>query len=138
MLELMAALAISAVILGAMGGLLINGSRAYGRVDQYSELQDNGRVGLEMLTRDFKSSRQVTWIGEGEVRMIGVEGSSIVYRVSNGVLYRVVPGTSNPVCMQVAEFTVEEAFSDLLKVKLITENQEARYLLETQVMRRGD
>ncbi|NLV17291.1 MAG: hypothetical protein GXY50_08810 [Syntrophomonadaceae bacterium] len=134
----MAALAISTVIIGAMGGLLINGSQAYGRVDRYSELQENGRTGMEMIARDFKSSRQVVRISDREISIIGAEGASVIYRVSNGTLYRAVPGTSNPVCMQVEEFRVEEVFPDLLKVKLITENHGDRYILQTQVMRRSD
>ncbi len=138
LLELLAVLAITGVIIAALGGLLLSGYRACQRVDYLSEIQENARVGLEMMIRDIKSCRSINQVNDDSFSLIGSDGSKLSYQVSAGTLYRAGKGTSNPVCNEAKELLIKRILPDLLEITLITGNQEYDYHLTTRVKRVTD
>jgi len=138
LVELLAALAITGMIIAALGGLLLGGQRACQRVDLRSEIQESARVGLEMMIRDIKSCNSLKDVNADRLVMTGSDGSMIEYRVSSGILYRAVSGKANPVANQVQGLTMHEVLPDLLEVSLTTGNGDFRCQLKTRVKRMTD
>jgi prepilin-type N-terminal cleavage/methylation domain-containing protein len=138
LIELLAALAITGMVIASLGGLLLNGQRACQRVDHRSEIQESARVGLEMMTRDIKSCQSLKEVSTDRLAVVGRDGSSLGYHVSSGTLYRSVRGVANPVANQVQSLTVREVLPDLLEVSLTTGDEEFRCQLKTRVKRMTD
>ncbi len=138
LLELLAALAITGMVVAALGGLLLNGFRACQRVEARSEVQEAARVGLEMIARDIRSCQSLREITEDRVIMNGADGSRLEYFVSSQTLYRSIRGVSNPVANQVQDLSFREVYPDLVEVSLTTGDGEFSYPLRTRVKRMTD
>ncbi|NLW45212.1 MAG: prepilin-type N-terminal cleavage/methylation domain-containing protein [Syntrophomonadaceae bacterium] len=138
LLELLAVLAITGMVIAALGGLLLNGFRTCRRVDACSEIQEAARVGLEMIARDIRSCRSLKEVRENRLIMAGPDGSRLEYHVSSQTLYRSIRGVSNPVANRVKELSFRELQPDLVEVSLITGDEEFTYPLKTRVKRMTD
>jgi prepilin-type N-terminal cleavage/methylation domain-containing protein len=132
LLELLAALAITGMVVSAMGGLLLNGQRASQRLDFRSEYQESARVGLEMMARDIKSCRSLDVVSTNQFSLIGSDGSKVSYWVTSGTLYRSAKGATNPVVNGVLDLAICEALPDLFEVSLTSGNKEFSYQLTTR------
>lgn len=133
LLELLAALAITGMVIAAMGGLLINGQRACRRVDSRSEMQESARVGLEMMARDIKSCRTLEEINGDRLGLVGSDGSKVSYRVASATLYRSAKGAVNPVANEVKSLIFCEVLPGLLEISLTTGDEEFSCQLKTRV-----
>lgn len=138
LLELLATLAITGVVIAAMGGLLLNGQRANQRLDSRSEFQESARVGLEMMARDIKSSRNLDEVNIDRFSVIGSDGSKVSYRVTSGTLYRAAKGATNPVVNGVKSLAACEILPGLLEVSLTTGDEGFSYQLTTRAGVRAD
>lgn len=138
LLELLAALAITGMVMAALGGLLLSGQRACQRVDDRSEIQESARVGLEMMVRDIKSCRSIVEVNADSLNLVGNDGSTVRYQVSTGTLFRSAKGAANPVSNEVTSLAVSEVLPDLLEVSLTTGEKEFSYQLTTRVKRMTD
>lgn len=138
LIELLAALAITGMVVASLGGLLLSGQRACQRVDHRSEIQESARVGIEMMTRDIKNCLSLKEISADRLVVVDRDGSSLGYHVSSGTLYRSVRGAANPVANQVQGLTFREVLPDLLEVSLTTGDGEFSCQLKTRVRRMTD
>ncbi|MGE5544870.1 MAG: PilW family protein [Bacillota bacterium] len=138
LIEILAALAITGMVIAALGGLLLGGQQACQRVDFRSEIQESARIGLEMMVRDIKSCKSLREVSADRLSMVGSNGSAVGYHVSSGTLYRSVGGVANPLVSQVQSLTVREVFPDLLEVSLTTGVGESSSRLQTRVKRMTD
>ena len=138
LLELLAVLAITGMVIAALGGLLLNGFRACRRVEARSEIQEAARVGLEMIARDIRSCQSLREVREDRLSLADAVGSRSDYYVSSRTLYRSIRGVANPVANQVQELTFREIQPDLVEVSLVTGDEEFSYPLQTRVKRMTD
>ncbi len=138
LVELLAYLAITGMLMAALGGVMINGWRAYESIDNYAELQENARAGMGMIARDVQLCGNVLSAQNGVIDMTGSDGYNLKYRTADRTLYRVAKGTANPVCINVERFEVAEGPPDTVRILLETQNQGRSYLLQTRVARVGD
>lgn len=138
LLELLAVLAITGMVVAALGGLLLNGFRACQRVEARSEIQEAARVSLEMIARDIRSCQSLREVREDRLIMTGADGSRLEYYVSSQTLYRSIRGVSNPVANQVQDLGFREVHPDLVEVSLTAGDGEYSYPLGTRVKRMTD
>jgi len=126
------------MVMVSLASILISAQRAYVRIDDYAEIQENARVGLEMIIRDIKGCRAVVSAGTGSLSLTGGDGSSVRYHVSSGTLYRTAKGTSNPVANSVICFTATREGPELLEVTLSAGSGEFDYRLTTRAKRMSE
>lgn len=138
LLELLAVLAITGMVVAALGGLLLNGFRACQRAEVRSEIQEAARVSLEMIARDIRNCQSLREVREDRLIMTDADGSRLEYYVSSQTLYRSIRGVSNPVANQVQDLGFREVHPDLVEVSLTAGDGEYSYPLGTRVKRMTD
>jgi prepilin-type N-terminal cleavage/methylation domain-containing protein len=93
-------LVVCAVLGVLMSGLLViqkGGTSAYVIGSSRVAAQQNGRVALEMMVRELRSAQSISAVtGSTDITFVDVNGVTIRYQYSSGILSRIVAGTSTP------------------------------------------
>lgn len=111
-------LLVTCAVLGVlMAGLLVihqGGTSAYVVGSSRVAAQQNGRVALEMMVRELRSAQSITAMsGSTDITFVNLNGVTIRYQLSGGILNRIVAGTSTPLIGGVSsiEFTCYSVFN---------------------------
>jgi prepilin-type N-terminal cleavage/methylation domain-containing protein len=111
-------LVVCAVLGVLMAGLLVihnGGTSAYVIGSSRVAAQQNGRVALEMMVRELRSAQSISAVtGSTDITFVDVNGATIRYQYSSGILNRIVAGTSTPLIGGVTSinFTCYSAFDN--------------------------
>lgn len=91
--ELLVALGLSTLLLGAILTTFLFLTRTGLRVEFYNDMEHQARTALELFARDTREARAITWNSAQSVTLI-VDGAPITYAHANGNFSRTaVPGT---------------------------------------------
>jgi len=121
--ELMVVCAVLGVI---MAGLLVvhsGGTSAYVIGSNRVTVQQNGRVALEMMVRELRSSQSISAVtGSTDITFVDLNGATIRYQLSSGILNRIENGTLTPLIGGVTsiQFTCYSVFDISTGVATIT------------------
>jgi len=111
-------LVVCAVLGVLMAGLLVihtGGTSAYVIGSSRVAAQQNGRVALEMMVRELRSAQSISAInGSTDITFVDLNGVTIQYQFSSGILNRIVAGTSTPLIggVKSINFTCYSAFNN--------------------------
>ena len=111
-------LVVCAVLGVLMAGLLVihtGGTSAYVIGSSRVAAQQNGRVALEMMVRELRSAQSISAVtGSTDITFVDANGVTIRYQYSNGILSRIVAGTSTPLIGGVTsiDFTCYSVFNN--------------------------
>ena len=111
-------LVVCAVLGVMMAGLLVihaGGTSAYVIGSSRVAAQQNGRVALEMMVRELRSAQSISAVtGSTDITFVDLNGATIRYQLSSGILNRIVDGTSTPLIGGVTsiDFTCYSKFND--------------------------
>jgi len=111
-------LVVCAVLGVLMAGLLViheGGTSAYVIGSSRVAAQQNGRVALEMMVRELRSSQSISTVtGATDITFVDLNGITIRYQLSSGNLNRIVAGTSTPLIggVKSIDFTCFSVFND--------------------------
>ena len=116
LIEMMVALTLSLVLLGAITYVVVNSNKSYNSTDSLARLQENARFAMEFITRDLRRAgymgcaNDVTEVrstlngsayGGGGLAMNSIEGAenitaSAVWKPSNSAVSSTLSFTTNP------------------------------------------
>jgi prepilin-type N-terminal cleavage/methylation domain-containing protein len=111
-------LVVCAVLGVLMAGLLVihnGGTSAYVIGSSRVAAQQNGRVALEMMVRELRSAQSISAVtGSTDITFVDVNGATIRYQYSSGILNRIVAGTSTPLIggVRSIDFTCYSVFNN--------------------------
>jgi len=141
--ELLIVVAILGIMLAGLLAVQMQGQQSYLIGSHRVEAQQNGRIALEMMTRELRSARSVTAIPNAtDMSFVDENGNPIRYWLSGGVINRDSPGNSTPLIGGVAAFnmtffqdydgstntgttTTDNTLVRLVRVRLVTGTEES-------------
>jgi prepilin-type N-terminal cleavage/methylation domain-containing protein len=141
--ELLIVIAILGMMLAGLLAVQMQGQQSYLIGSHRVEAQQNGRIALEMMTRELRSATSVTAIPNAtDITFVDENGIPIRYWLAGTVINRGSPGNATPLIGGVVTFdltffrdydgstntgttTTDNALVRLVQVRLITGTEES-------------
>ncbi|NPV29165.1 MAG: type II secretion system protein [Firmicutes bacterium] len=118
LLEVVAALAILAVVLAGIVGILGNSLDIWGAVTKKSFSHLQAQLGLAFLTRDIRNARGVAEAGEEHLKLERDSGEVVEYFCREGALVRKEQGAEAVVAEGILSFSVKKERPGLYRISV--------------------
>lgn len=105
--EILAAIAILALVVGTIVTVQLQGQQAYLLGAHRVEVQSNGRGALDLMIRELRSAQRLTVLGGAtDLTFLDAAGVTIRYRLTATTLQRTVSGVASPLAGGVESFSM--------------------------------
>ena len=139
LLELLAALALSALVVSVVAFGFGAGQLAVAQNSRGAELRNSARFSIQFMTREVQAAKQIWGVSPDTLAVINQNNNKIVFRKSGSTLWRdfyetpasVYKSTSHPLADQITALTFDSRGGQGVKIHLTCENGSQSYTLET-------
>lgn len=139
LLELLAALALTGLVVSVVSLGFGAGQLALVQNSRGAELRNSARFSIQFITREVQEAKQIWGVSPGTLAVINQNNNKIVFRKDGSTLWRdfyqtpasVYKSTSHPLAEQITELTFNSRGGQGVKIYLTYGNGSQSYTLET-------
>ncbi len=139
LLELLAALALTALVVSVVALGFGAGQLAIAQNSRGAELRNSARFSIQFITREVQAAKQIWGVSQDTLAVINQNNNKIVFRKGGSTLWRdfyetpasVYKSTSHPLADQITELTFDSRGGQGVKIHLTCKDGSQSYSLET-------
>ncbi|NLK52863.1 MAG: prepilin-type N-terminal cleavage/methylation domain-containing protein [Syntrophomonadaceae bacterium] len=140
-IELVAGLLISGLVLSAATAFFLSGHKAAQQNREAAENQEQARYAMQFMLQEIRAASQILSLQPDSLTLVNHGGNKIVYQAKREVLYRdfyqrpssTIMSTSHPLVGQVEDLVFHPSGINGIRVQLTIKQQDRSYPLETVV-----
>jgi len=139
LIELLAALMITTLIISTVSVGFATGQKVVYQNSIVAEMQNSARESMQYLTGEIRASQKILAVSSNSLTLINHNNNKIVYRKGGSTLWRdfyqypasTIKSTSHPLSNQITELHFDSCGNNGVKIRLTTGVSSKSFTLET-------